>query len=212
MVVDPTRALHGTIQGHVARANPHHGLVRAAAEREGGPRESLVVFTGPDAYVTPAWYPGEAVHGREVPTWNYVAVHAYGPLALREDPAWLMAHLARLTDPSEAGRPAPWAVSDAPADFMAQQLQGIVGFELAIGRLEGRWRMNQNRSHVDIAGIVAGLAASERPADRGARGAATAAADIAPFPERQPGAGNRPRPTAGPEGGGSDAAVCLRGR
>ncbi len=167
VVIDPARGPHGTIEGHVARANPHHRLVRAAAEQAAGPRESLVIFTGPDAYVTPAWYPGKAVHGREVPTWNYVAVHAYGPLTLREDPAWLMAHLTRLTDQSEAGRLAPWAVSDAPADYMAQQLKGIVGFELAITRVEGRWKMSQNRTPEEIDGVVEGLGASERPTDRG---------------------------------------------
>lgn len=161
--------LHGTIEGHVARANPHHKLVRAAAEQAApgtAPRESLVIFTGPHAYVTPAWYPGKAVHGREVPTWNYIAVHAYGTLRLREDVSWLMAHLTRLADQSEAARPDPWAVSDAPAEYVAQELRAIVGFELQITRIEARWKMSQNRSSEDIDGVVEGLGASERPMDR----------------------------------------------
>lgn len=172
VVYDPARGPHGTIEGHVARANLHHKLVRAAAEQAApgaAPRESLVIFTGPDAYVTPSWYPGKAVHGREVPTWNYIAVHAYGTLRLHDDPAWLMAHVTRLTDQSEAGRPAGaarWAVSDAPADFLARELKAIVGVELAITRLEGRWKMSQNRTPEEIDGVVAGLGASERPMDR----------------------------------------------
>ena len=169
VVYDAARGRHGTVEGHVARANPHHALVRAAAEQAApgaAPRESLVIFTGPDAYVTPSWYPGKAVHGREVPTWNYVAVHAYGTLRLREDPAWLMAHLTRLTDQSEAGRPHPWAVSDAPADYLARELKAIVGFELEVTRFDARWKMSQNRTAEEIDGVVAGLGASKRPADR----------------------------------------------
>lgn len=166
VVFDPARGPWGTIEGHVARANPHHQLVRAASEQATSPRESLVIFTGPDAYVTPAWYPGKAVHGRVVPTWNYVAVHADGSLTLREDPDWLLAHVARLTAQSEAGRPEPWAVSDAPADFIARQLEAIVGFELRITRLEGRWKMSQNRTSEEIDRVVEGLLASERPMDR----------------------------------------------
>ena len=169
VVYDAARGPHGTIEGHVARANPHHRLVRAAAEQAGpgaAARESLVIFTGPDAYVTPSWYPGKAVHGREVPTWNYVAVHAYGALRLREDAQWLLAHLARLTDQSEAGRPHPWAVSDAPTDYMARELKAIVGFELDVARFDARWKMSQNRTPEEIDGVVAGLGASERPTDR----------------------------------------------
>jgi transcriptional regulator len=168
VVYDATRGPRGTIEGHVARANQHHTLVRAAAAQvpDAPARESLVIFTGPDAYITPTWYPGKAVHGREVPTWNYIAVHAYGTLHLHEDPRWLLAHVARLTDQSEAGRPDPWAVSDAPADYVARMLSAIVGVELEITRLEGRWKMSQNRAPEDIDGVVDGLSASERPMDR----------------------------------------------
>jgi transcriptional regulator len=165
LVYDPSRGPHGTIEGHVARANPHHRLVRAAAER-GNAAESLVIFTGPEAYVTPSWYPGKAEHGREVPTWNYIAVHAWGPLQLREDPDWLLAHLARLTDRNEAGRPEPWAVSDAPEEFVAQQMRAIVGFELPVSRFAARWKMSQNRTQEEIDGVVRGLGESRRAEDR----------------------------------------------
>lgn len=164
LVLDPTRGPHGTLEGHVARANPHHELVRAAAERAGS-RESLVIFTGPNAYITPTWYPGKLEHGREVPTWNYVAVHAYGTLTLREEPEWLLAHVSRLSDQSEASRESTWAVSDAPRDFIDAQMRAIVGFELEITRLDARWKMSQNRTAEEIDGVVAGLGASDRPMD-----------------------------------------------
>lgn len=167
VLYDPARGPHGTIEGHVARANAHHRLVRAADARvPEDARDSLVMFTGPDAYITPSWYPGKAVHGREVPTWNYIAVHAYGPLRLRDDAEWLLAHVTRLSDRSEAGRADPWSVSDAPPDYIARLLEAIVGFELEVTRLEARWKMSQNRSPEDIDGVVAGLGASDRPEDR----------------------------------------------
>jgi transcriptional regulator len=168
VVCDPARGPRGTIEGHVARANPHHKLVRAAAAHatDVAPRESLVIFTGPDAYISPAWYPSKAEHGKVVPTWNYIAVHAYGTLRLREEPEWLLAHVTRLTNQNEARRPERWTVSDAPDEYIARELQAIVGFELEVTRLEGRWKMSQNRSAEDIDGVVEGLGASERPLDR----------------------------------------------
>jgi transcriptional regulator len=168
MVYDAARGLHGTLEGHVARANPHHKLFRATASPSStdAPRESLVIFSGPDAYVTPAWYPSKAEHGRVVPTWNYIAVHAYGTLRLREDPEWLLAHVSRLTDQIEADRTARWAVSDAPADYIARELKAIVGFEMELTRIDARWKMSQNRPPADIDGVVEGLSASERPMDR----------------------------------------------
>ena len=166
VVFDPARGPHGTIEGHVARANPHHKLVRAAAEQVPGARESLVIFTGPDAYVTPSWYPTKAAHGRAVPTRNYIAVHAYGSLTLREDPSWLLDHVSRLTAQSEGGRTPAWEVSDAPDEYVAGQLKAIVGFELRVTRIEGRWKMSQNRPPEDIDGVVEGLGASDRAMDR----------------------------------------------
>ena len=169
VVYDQTRGPHGTIEGHVARANPHHELVRAAAAAvapANAPRESLVIFSGPDAYVTPTWYPSTTEHGRVVPTWNYIAVHAYGSLRLRDDPEWLLAHVTRLTDQIEAARTERWSVSDAPAEYIARELRAIVGFEMEVTRLDARWKMSQNRKSEDIDGVIQGLGASERPMDR----------------------------------------------
>lgn len=151
LLVDRTRGPHGTLQGHVARANPHH---RQAVSRG----EALVIFTGPDAYVTPSWYPSKAEHGKAVPTWNYVAVHAHGTLRFIEDPAFLRGHLEALTARHEAGREAPWDIGDAPGDYIAQLERAIVGVEITITRLEGKWKMSQNRPDPDIDGVVAGLA------------------------------------------------------
>ncbi|HET7456356.1 MAG TPA: FMN-binding negative transcriptional regulator [Gemmatimonadaceae bacterium] len=159
LVLDRGRGPHGTLEGHVARANPHHRQTLATDE-------ALVIFTGPDAYVTPAWYAAKREHGKVVPTWNYVAVHAYGTLRFTDDPSFLRRHLDALTAQSEAGRAEPWAVSDAPADFVSQLAKAIVGFELTITRLEGKWKMSQNRSAADIDGVVRGLAASPAPGDR----------------------------------------------
>jgi transcriptional regulator len=159
LVLDRARGAHGTLQGHLARANPHHRLPSITAE-------TLVIFTGPDAYVTPSWYPSKAEHGKTVPTWNYVAVHAYGTLRWIEDATWLRAHLESLTGRHEGGREHPWAVSDAPDDYVAQQLRAIVGLEIELTRLEGKWKMSQNRNAADIDGVVRGLGASPDPVDR----------------------------------------------
>jgi transcriptional regulator len=168
VVYDPKRGPHGTIEGHVARANPHHHLVRATAAYapEQAVRESLMIFTGPDAYITPAWYPRTTEDGEVVPTWNYIAIHAYGTLRLREDPEWLLAHVSRLTKQSEASRSDRWAVSDAPSEYIAQELRAIVGFEMEVTRLDARWKMSQNRTPEEIDGVIDGLRASECPMDR----------------------------------------------
>jgi transcriptional regulator len=157
--VDPARGRLGTISGHFARANP-----QGAPEAEG--REVLVIVTGPEAYVSPGFYPSKREHGRVVPTWNYVAVHAAGRLRRIEDPERLRALLARLTDRHEAGRADPWSLADAPEDFLRAQTKGIVGFEIEIERLEGKRKLSQNRTAADRAGVVAGLAASHDPRDR----------------------------------------------
>lgn len=157
--LDPDRGPLGTLQGHFARANPQS---RAVAEG----RPVLAVFLGPDAYVSPSWYPSKAATGRVVPTWNYVAVHAAGRLRPVDDPDRLIALLTALTDRHEAGRPQPWAVGDAPADFVRAQLAGIVGFEIEIERLDGKRKLSQNRAPADHAGVVAALAASADPVER----------------------------------------------
>jgi transcriptional regulator len=153
-VLDRSRGNQGVLQGHVARANPHHRTVRSSDE-------ALVIFTGPDAYVTPSWYPSKAEHGKVVPTWNYVAVHAYGIVRFIDDPAFLRPHLEALTERSEGGRAEPWRVDDAPADFIAQMEKAIVGVEIEISRLEGKWKMSQNRPATDIDGVIHGLGSSD---------------------------------------------------
>jgi transcriptional regulator len=150
----------GTLIGHFARANPHS---RRLAD---GPVEALVIFTGPDAYISPEWYRTKEDTGRVVPTWNYVAVHAYGTLRLHDDPQFLREHLETLTRRHEADRARPWHVSDAPEDYIAQQMKAIVAVELSIDRLEGKWKMSQNRSDADIDGVVRGLGASKTAGDQ----------------------------------------------
>ncbi|MBR0673232.1 FMN-binding negative transcriptional regulator [Neoroseomonas soli] len=150
---------HGTLYGHVAKANPHwKGLAAAGMAR--------AIFTGPEAYVSPSLYPSKQEHERVVPTWNYVAVHAIGPVEVIEDAERLHAIVSRLTDRQEAPRAEPWAVTDAPEAFVAAQLKGIVGIVLRIETLIGKRKLSQNRSEADRAGVVAGLAASADPADR----------------------------------------------
>lgn len=159
LLVDRTRGPHGTLQGHIARANRHHRYADAEAE-------ALVIFTGPDAYITPAWYASKAEHGKVVPTWNYVAVHAYGTLRFVDDPAFLRPHLEALTARHEAGREREWSLSDAPAEYIGQLERAIVGVEITITRLEGKWKMSQNRPGADIDGVVGGLADSPGHMDR----------------------------------------------
>ncbi len=152
---DPTvtaEAPHGTLRAHVARANavwkdysPDHG--------------SLVIFQGAQSYITPSWYESKREHGKVVPTYNYCVVHAHGPLRVIDDSAWLLAQVTRLTSLHEGKRPAPWTVGDAPSDFIAKQLTAIVGIEIPVQRLVGKWKVSQNRPAPDRAGVVAGLTA-----------------------------------------------------
>jgi transcriptional regulator len=128
----------------------------------------MALFMGPDAYVSPAWYPSKLEHGKVVPTWNYVAVHAYGPVEFFDDAHRLLDIVTGLTRLHEGGRAEPWAVSDAPEAFIRAQLKGIVGLRLPITRIEGKRKMSQNRSPGDRAGVAAGLAASDRASERAA--------------------------------------------
>ena len=142
---------YGTLLGHVAKANRHWQIASG--------HESLVIFPGPEAYISPGWYATKRETGKVVPTWNYVAIHAYGtPQFFHDDPGKRDA-VEQLTRRHEAARDAPWAVSDAPAPFVAGQLNGIVGLRLRITRLEGKRKMSQNRTDADRAGVVAGLQA-----------------------------------------------------
>jgi transcriptional regulator len=149
----------GVLTGHLARANPHWRGLQAAGR-------ALAVFTGPEAYVTPAWYASKAEHGRVVPTWNYVAIEAAGSVQVFEDAERLRGVVAALTAHHEAGRAAPWAVTDAPPDFVQAQLKGIVGIELRIERLTGKRKLSQNRAAADVQGVRDGLGASADPRDR----------------------------------------------
>ncbi len=159
MTFVPDEGPHGTLVGHVAKANPHwRGLAAAGVAR--------AIFAGPEAYVSPSLYPSKQEHGRVVPTWNYVAVHAIGPVEVVEDATRLHAIVTSLTDRHEAKRATPWAVSDAPDTFVAAQLKGIVGIVLRIETLIGKRKLSQNRAEPDRAGVMAGLAESDEAADR----------------------------------------------
>ncbi len=160
LYVIPEEGEYGTLYGHVARANPQWKTAPVG--------EAMALFMGPDAYISPSWYPSKQEHGKVVPTWNYVAVHVYGRIEFFDDPGRLLGVVSRLTTLHEASRGAPWAVSDAPADFVRAQLRGIVGLRLPIARVEGKRKMSQNRDEADRAGVAAGLAASERASDRAA--------------------------------------------
>ena len=150
MLVEAAPAPYGKLVGHVARANPQW--------RTSSPEvEGLAIYQGPHAYVTPSWYATKRETGKVVPTWNYVAVHAYGMLRFIEDADELLDIVTRLTDTHEKDRAAPWAVSDAPPDFVRAQLKGIVGVEMTITRLQGKWKMSQNRPPADREGVAEGL-------------------------------------------------------
>ena len=150
MLLDRSAGPLGTLQGHIARPTPQW---KGAAPALRG----LAIFLGPDAYVTPSWYATKQQTGKVVPTWNYVAVHAHGPVTFFDDEERLLALVTKLTEAREARREHPWAVSDAPAEFIRAHLMGIVGFELPIAKLEGKWKMSQNRPAKDRAGVVQGL-------------------------------------------------------
>jgi transcriptional regulator len=148
MLLDTSPAPYGTLIGHLARPNP---------QGRGALGEALAIFQGPDAYITPSWYATKRATGKVVPTWNYVAVHAYGEVEFFDDPARLLDVVTRLTERQESRRSAPWAVSDAPEEFIQSMLKGIIGFAIPVSRLEGKWKMSQNRPVDDRAGVVAGL-------------------------------------------------------
>ena len=137
----------------MARANPQWRDAESL-------REVLVVFQDTDAYITPSWYETKRESGKVVPTWNYATVHAYGAVRVIEDREWLRQLVDDLTSTHEAGRVAPWAVADAPAEYIDQMMLAIVGIEINISRIEGKWKVSQNRSAEDRAGIVAGLLAT----------------------------------------------------
>jgi transcriptional regulator len=150
---DPTP--FGTLRAHVARANP---LWKEAANAE-----VLVLFQGPEIYISPSWYPTKQETAKVVPTWNYAVVHAHGRLRAIEDRDWLRAFVTRLTDRHEAGKADPWKVTDAPADYVESMLGGIVGLEIPLTRLVGKWKVSQNRPAADQDGVVDGLSREGQP-------------------------------------------------
>ncbi|HVW03980.1 MAG TPA: FMN-binding negative transcriptional regulator [Vicinamibacterales bacterium] len=140
-------APHGTLVGHVSRANRVWRDARLDVD-------ALAIFHGPQGYITPAWYPSKADTGKVVPTWNYIVVHAYGRLRFLDDPTWLRNHVDALTATHEAAQTAPWSVSDAPSDYIDSLIKGIVGFELTVTRLLGKWKLNQNKTDAERGGLV----------------------------------------------------------
>ena len=150
---------HPTLRGHVARANP---LWREAAEQE-----VLAIFQGPQAYISPSWYASKAEHDKVVPTWNYVVVHARGRLAAIDDAEWLRAHLSSMTNANESRFTPPWKVADAPDDFIRATARAIVGVEIKVKSLTGKWKISQNRSATDRSGVTQGLDADAAPGAAG---------------------------------------------
>jgi transcriptional regulator len=159
LLLDPAQGTHGVLTGHLAKANLQWKTLALGTE-------VLVIFQGPDAYVSPSFYAAKAEHGKVVPTWNYLAVHAYGRAEVFTDPERLLGVVSGLTDKHEAARAESWAVSDAPDDYIQKMLNGIVGFAIPIERLEGKRKLNQNRSAEDIAGVSKGLTASQDQNDQ----------------------------------------------
>ena len=179
-MLEPERGPHGTLVAHVARANPLWRESRTDIE-------SMVVFQGPQAYISPAWYATKQETGKVVPTWNYCVVQARGRLRAIDDPAWVHRLVSRLTDRHEAERAglpsAPWKVTDAPDDYIASMQRAIVGIEIELTALQGKWKLSQNRSEADRAGVVAGLA--QQGADEAGAGVATLVATSLTTPGTQ---------------------------
>jgi len=145
----------GLLLGHFARKNDHW--------KQPVIGEALAIVRGPDSYITPTWYATKKEHGRVVPTWNYITAHVYGQLVLHDDPAWVEQNVRQLADKHESGRQPEWEVDDAPAAYISGQLRAIVGVELRISRIDAKFKLSQNRSKEDVAGVITGLAEVERP-------------------------------------------------
>lgn len=141
---------HGTLQGHVARANPVWSEIDNDVE-------ALIIFQGPNSYITPSWYPTKQEHGKVVPTWNYVTVHAYGKFRVIDDPVWVRSQLELLTAQQEASLDKPWEIADAPVEFTDKMIGAIVGIEILITKLTGKWKVSQNQPVLNQAGVIEGL-------------------------------------------------------
>jgi transcriptional regulator len=156
MLYEEQPAPFGTLRCHVARANPVWREYSASCE-------ALVVFQGPSTYITPSWYPSKKETAKVVPTYNYAVVHAYGPLRIIEDSVWLRSFVEQLTERHEALRSVPWKVSDAPENYIDTMLRNIVGVEIPLTRITGKWKASQNRTTADRAGVVNGLRERDDP-------------------------------------------------
>lgn len=160
-VLDSTTGKLGTLRGHLARGNMQW--------KDSLPEvNALVIFQGPDVYVSPSWYATKQETGKVVPTWNYATVQVRGKLQVKDDAGWLASQIAALTHQMEGRRPKPWAVSDAPADYIESQIKGIVGLEIEITEIEGKWKVSQNRSVADRHGVAQALAAGDAGEDHAA--------------------------------------------
>lgn len=153
-VLDEAASSLGILRAHLSRANPQWRDFDQS-------QEALVVFQGTETYITPSWYEAKREHGKVVPTWNYAIVQAHCRMTIKDDPQWLLQQVTAMTSTQEASRPEPWAVNDAPAEFLAAQMKGIVGVEIEITRIEGKWKVSQNRSDADRSGVAEGLRALE---------------------------------------------------
>ncbi|MBA3666636.1 MAG: FMN-binding negative transcriptional regulator [Sphingomonas sp.] len=149
-LVDAHASEHGTLRAHLAKANDHVPVLRDDPE-------ALIIFRGPQAYVSPSWYPAKAIHGKVVPTWHYAVVQVRGRPRIIDDPSWIRAHVDALTLTQEQGRENPWAASDAPEKFLAGQLKAIVGIEIEIAAIEGKFKLSQNYREPDQLGIAKGM-------------------------------------------------------
>lgn len=156
---DPARGPCGTLRAHVARANPLWKEVASAPD-------ALVIFQGPHAYISPSWYPSKHETHRQVPTWNYIVVHAHGRIVVHDDEAFVRGLVARLTRKMEAGEPVPWKMGDAPADYLSQMLGAIVGIEIEVTKLTGKWKLSQNKVPADIRGAADTLLARDADAQQ----------------------------------------------
>ncbi|MFE5120044.1 FMN-binding negative transcriptional regulator [Streptomyces sp. NPDC056669] len=163
---DPDAGENGALIGHMARGNDQW--------REPAQGEAMVIVRGPEAYVTPSWYPAKAEHHRVVPTWNYMIAHVYGQFVVHDDPVWIEAQIRRLTDRHEADFAEPWSVDQAPAKFIERQLRAVVGVEVVISRIEAKFKLSQNQPRENVEGVISGLEARGR-ADDGAVAAAVRA-------------------------------------
>jgi transcriptional regulator len=158
MLFDPADGPQGMLRGHLARGNPQwRELETSLAGGADGAGEALALFHGPDAYVSPAWYEEKRLTGKVVPTWNYVVVQVHGTVTTRHEAEWLIPHVARLVSRHESGRTDPWALTDAPDEYVNTQARAIVGLELRITRIDAKRKLSQNRSSADIEGTITGL-------------------------------------------------------